>query len=214
MRAELVDACRLAAASCTRFPPNQRYLILSLSHTSLPAPWTVKVSGRARGQIASPLDGRFGVLDTEALDRAISFMVEKTDLRDVDFVVGIPEGGLIPAYAFARKAGIPMLFATRFQPAEGQFITFQEEHDGVTAGRHISGLAAGQRIVIVEDEISTGRTVVNCVRAIRDAGVTCSSVATIYVADRIETRELLDQNDVSLVAAALFSPDVLTDLYR
>jgi adenine/guanine phosphoribosyltransferase-like PRPP-binding protein len=164
--------------------------------------------------MASTVDGRFGVFDTEALDQAIDLLVSKTDLSNIDYVVGIPEGGLIPAYAFARKAQIPALFGTRFQPAAGNFISFQEEHDGVTSGRYICGLATGSRILIVEDEISTGRTTVNCVRAIREAGSICNTVATIYATDRIETHELLAQNDVSMVAAALFSESLLTELYR
>lgn len=183
-------------------------------YIQLQAPWAVKQAHRARAQVASNVDGRFGIFDVAAFDRAIDFLVENTALGKVDCVLGIPEGGLVPAYAFARRANVPVLFATRFRPATGQFVTFQEEHDGVTGGRHITGLTPGSRILIVEDEISTGRTAVNCVHALRDAGMTCDTVASIYAADRVETRELLALNGITLVAAALFGAELLSDLYR
>ena len=67
----------------------------------------VPVPGRARGQLGHPLDGRYGAMRPEALEREVENLRTMTPLSGVRYVLGIPEGGTAPALTFARQAGLP-----------------------------------------------------------------------------------------------------------
>jgi len=198
------------AASDAR-PPGQR----PVSPPQLPALATVPIVGRDRGQLASAVDGRYGALDPAALDAAIGWLTSQIDLSGVRYVVGIPEGGTIPAYAFARATGLKVILATIWQPDLPGVISFAEAHDPPpVTGKHIFGLAPGDRVVIVEDEVSSGRTVVNCIRALRSAGIQCNQVATIYAADDRSMRARLTAERINLSAASAFDAEIARRLYR
>jgi adenine/guanine phosphoribosyltransferase-like PRPP-binding protein len=181
----------------------------SQSHLELPTPSTVNVNGRARGQLTNPLDGRYGPMDSSALRAAIGRLVDCVDLAGVDYVIGIPEGGMIPAYAFGIAAGLPIVLASVWQPDLPGLISFYEDHDPPAVSRkHIYGLVPGNNVIIVEDEVTSGNTVVNCVRALRAAGIRCDQVATIYASDDPEMRSRLSKQAIQLHVACLFSKDI------
>jgi orotate phosphoribosyltransferase len=169
----------------------------------------VPIAGRARGQLASPVDGRYGPLDPEHLRPAISWLARQVDLADARYALGIPEGGCIPAYAFAVETGVRVVLATIWQPSVPGVVSFIEEHDGpAMGGKHILGLSTGDHVIIVEDEVTSGRTVVNCVRALRAAGIRCDQVAAIYAADDPAMRARLAAEAIRLTAVSLCQPDI------
>ena len=173
------------------------------------------IVGRARGQLASPVDGRYGPLDPDDLRPAIELLARKSALAGVQFAVGIPEGGCIPAYAFAVEARIQVVLASIWRPEAPGVVSFVEEHDlPSVATKHIYGLPAGARVIIVEDEVTSGRTVVNCVRALRAAGMQCEQVATIYAADDPAMRARVAAEGLELHVAMLCQPDTNEHLYR
>jgi adenine phosphoribosyltransferase len=162
----------------------------------------VPVAGRARGKLISPYDGRHGALDPTELRPLIADLVRSADLDGVDYALGIPEGGILPAYAFAVEASVRLVLGTVFQPALPGWIEFLEEHsDPGTRLKRVYGLRRGDRVILVEDEITTGRTVLNCVQALRAAGVTCDQVATVIVVDEPGTTARLAGAGIRLNAA-------------
>jgi orotate phosphoribosyltransferase len=66
----------------------------------------------------------------------------------------------------------------------------------------------------VEDEVSSGQTIINCVRALRAAKVRCDQVATIYVADNPALRARVAAEGIRLHAAAFCQADINAELYR
>jgi adenine/guanine phosphoribosyltransferase-like PRPP-binding protein len=195
-------------------PPSKRKKSAFESLIELPVPSTVPVSGRARAQLASPLDGRYGPMDSATLRLAVARLIECTDLAGVKYVIGIPEGGTIPAYAFGIAAGLPIVLASIYQPKLPGLISFSEAHDPPSASRkHIYGLAPGDHVIVVEDEVSSGNTIINCVRALRAAQVRCDQVATIYAANDAQLRSRLAAESIELCAACLFSKDICDRLY-
>lgn len=187
----------------------------SASPPPLPALAAVPIVGRERGQIASAVDGRYGAFDPAALDAAIAWLASRIDLSGVRYAVGIPEGGTIPAYAFAKATGLKVVLATIWQPDLPGVISFAEAHDPPpVTGKHIFGLSPGDRVVIIEDEVSSGRTVVNCVRAMRSAGIECDQVATIYAADDRSMRARLAAERIDLCSASGFDAKIARQLYR
>jgi orotate phosphoribosyltransferase len=173
------------------------------------------VVGRLRGQLASPVDGRYGPMNPDDLRLAIASLVREIDLGGIKYALGIPEGGCIPAYAFAVATGLQVVLASIWRPNVPAVVSFLEEHDLPSiAGKHVYGLCAGDHVIVVEDEVTSGRTIVNCVRALRAAGVRCDQVATVYAADDPAMRARVAATGIRLHAAALCQADLNAELYR
>ena len=71
----------------------------------------------------------------------------------------------------------------------------------------------GDHVIVVEDEVSSGTTIVNCVRALRAAGIRCDQVATIYAADDPAMRARVAAEGIRLHAALLCQADINEQLY-
>jgi orotate phosphoribosyltransferase len=154
-------------------------------------------------------------MDPAALRPAIASLAREVDLEGVQYALGIPEGGCIPAYAFAVATGLQVVLASIWQPNAPAVVSFVEEHDPPrVSGKHIHGLAAGDHVIIVEDEVTSGRTIINCVRALRAAGIRCDQVATIYAADDPAMRERVAAEGIRLHATSLCQSDTNECLYR
>jgi adenine/guanine phosphoribosyltransferase-like PRPP-binding protein len=172
------------------------------------------IVGRARGQLASPVDGRYGPMDPAELKPAIARLVGQADLDGIDYALGIPEGSYIPAYAFAAETGLRLVLASIWEANVPGLVTFTEDHNTQFAkAKHFHGLLPGDRVIIVEDEVSSGQTIINCVRALRAAGIHCDQVATVYAADNPVMRARLADEGIRLHAAALCQANVNEQLY-
>jgi adenine phosphoribosyltransferase len=176
----------------------------------LAAPRPVGIVGRTRGLLGNPLDGRFGPLHPSVLVEAIAGLVERFDLTGVDCVIGLPEGGVVPAYAFAAACNLPLVVGSLHRFDLPGVVSFTEQHSSSTSGVAISicGLVPGSRAIVVEDELTTGKTIVNCVRALRAAEVRCDQVATIYAVDDPALGARLAEEAIEFHAAFLFPTDV------
>jgi adenine phosphoribosyltransferase len=154
-------------------------------------------------------------MDPDDLRLAIARLVRGLDLEGIKFALGIPEGGYIPAYAFAVATGLRVVLASTWQPDVPGVVSFTEDHNPSSArGKHFHGLSPGDHVIVVEDEISSGRTVINCVRALRAAGIRCDQVATIYAADNPAMRARVAAEGIRLHVASLCQADIDEQLYR
>lgn len=103
----------------------------------------------------------------ERLCRALAERV-RAEIGEVDIVVSPAMGGVIPGYETARQLGVPALYVER---VEGSF-----------ALRRGFRLEPGQRVLMVEDIVTTGLSSRECISAIREAGG--NVVAAACVVDR------------------------------
>lgn len=103
----------------------------------------------------------------ERLCRALADRVRE-EVGAVDVVVSPAVGGIIPGYETARALGVPALYVER---VDGSF----QLRRGFT-------LAPGQRVLMVEDIVTTGLSSRECISAIRESGGTV--VAAACVVDR------------------------------
>jgi adenine phosphoribosyltransferase len=175
----------------------------------------VPIVGRERAQLGSPLDGRYGSMDPHDLQPVVAWLAGELDLEGVGYVLGIPEGGYIPAYALGVETGLRVVIATIWQPDLPGVVTFREEHNPPPfAGKHVYGLKPGDHVIVMEDEVTSGRTVINCIRALRAAGIRCDQVAAIYAADDPALRARFVAEGIRLHAASLSRPDIGEKLYR
>ncbi len=170
----------------------------------------VPIVGRERQMTTWSFDPRYGSGDAPPLEAMIRRLISLSDITTVDVVVGIPEGGTVPAFAFATAAAKRLVLATIWQADAPGVIRFQEEHDmPAVRTKYLHGLTAGTKVIIVEDEVTTGQTVLNCVRALRAAGVVVDTVATMFASPDPEVRRRLAAAGVAIHAASWADrPDV------
>jgi adenine phosphoribosyltransferase len=92
-----------------------------------------------------------------------------SDLDRVDFILGLDAGGIIPTIGLAAASGIPYKIAWKLDLPLPGAVTFSEPH-AVRRDVHAYHIQPRQRILIVDDEVTTGMTLVNLAAALRTAG--------------------------------------------
>lgn len=95
--------------------------------------------------------------------------------------------------------GVPLVAATSVV-AGNRYVIVRKDRKEYGTGNRIEGrFEAGEEVVVVEDVATTGKSALDAVQALREAGATVDRV--IVVVDREEgARELLSENAVELVA--------------
>ena len=140
-------------------------------------------AGGAKRHLMHPFNGRFHPIDHRALDGLIQGMVARIDVSAVDYVLGFPEGGSVPAYAFGRAVGLPVILASRLPLDLPGRVSFEQPHANLGTTHYVYGLEKGDRAMIVEDELTNGHTAVNAVRALRRAGIEITRIAALFAID-------------------------------
>ncbi|HJG31522.1 MAG TPA: amidophosphoribosyltransferase [Collinsella ihuae] len=93
---------------------------------------------------------------------------------DADMVIGVPDSGLPPAEGFARESGIPFgegLIKNRY--VARTFIAPTQELRAMGVRMKLNPLRdniAGKRLVVIDDSIVRGTTMVQLVKMLRQAG--------------------------------------------
>src|SRR5690606_35634622 len=104
----------------------------------------------------------------EKLCRALAEKLRAEGYGDVSKIVSPAVGGIIPGYETARHLGVPALYTER---VEGKF----ELRRGFE-------LAKGEKVLIVEDIVTTGLSIRECIEALRKLGA--DVVAAACLVDR------------------------------
>lgn len=134
-------------------------------------------------------------------------MAQRIDVTAVDYVLGFPEGGSIPAYAFARLVDRPVVLASRIPLDMPGTITFEQPQAGLGTTHHVYGLRAADRVLIFEDELTNGRTAVNAVLALRRAGIRIDQIATLFAIDHPTLWRRMDAQQLTLHVGILLPPE-------
>jgi orotate phosphoribosyltransferase len=93
---------------------------------------------------------------TERLCKALADKVMASGLGPFDVIVSPAVGGLIPGYETSRHLGLPAMYVER---EDGEFVLRR----GFTLSR-------GQRVLIVEDIVTTGLSSRECIEAVQALG--------------------------------------------
>ena len=86
----------------------------------------------------------------------------------VDVIAGVATAGIPQGVLVAQEMGLPFVYVRSTKKAHG--LTNQIEGE----------LREGQNVVVIEDLISTGKSSLNAVEAIRDAGGKVKGMAAIF----------------------------------
>jgi len=101
----------------------------------------------------------------EKLCRALAEKIRAEGYGDVSQIVSPAVGGIIPGYETARHLGVPAIYTER---VEGKF----ELRRGFELG-------PGEKVIIVEDIVSTGISIRECIEAIRKTGANVVAAACL-----------------------------------
>lgn len=101
----------------------------------------------------------------EKLCRALAEKIREAGYGDVSQIVSPAVGGIIPGYETARHLGVPAIFTERV--------------NGAFELRRGFELAPGEKVIIVEDIVSTGLSIRECIDAVRKTGANVVAAACL-----------------------------------
>ena len=139
---------------------------------------------------------------TKNLQKLVS---EKTGLDNFDSIVSVPTGGLIIGSALAIETVKPLIYV-RDKPKDY----------GTT--KSIEGkIFSGMKVVLVDDVITTGNSVINGIKQLKDAGLSISDVYVIINrlegannALKLEEVNLYQLTDVLEITTILFQEKLVS----
>lgn len=147
--------------------------------------------------IKSPIytDNRITLSYPETRDLIENGFVEtiKEQFPEVEVIAGTATAGIPHGAIIADKMGLPFSYI-RSKP---------KDHG---AGNQIEGrVVKGQKMVIIEDLISTGGSVLDAVKAAKEAGLEVLGVVAIFTYELPKATANFDQADVKLVTLSNYS---------
>jgi orotate phosphoribosyltransferase len=101
----------------------------------------------------------------EVLCRALAEKIRDRGYDDVSQIVSPAVGGIIPGYETARHLGVPAIYTERV--------------NGVFELRRGFEIARGEKVLVVEDIVSTGLSIRECIACLRDIGANVVAAACL-----------------------------------
>ena len=142
--------------------------------------------------IKSPIytDNRLILTAPEARERVeskLAFIIHK-EFPDVEVLMGTATAGIAHAAIAAHLMGLPMGYVRSGAKDHGR----QNRIEGK--------LEAGQKVVVVEDLISTGGSVITTVEALREAGAEVLGVVSIFTYGMQRGKDALEAANIKAVS--------------
>lgn len=147
--------------------------------------------------IKSPIycDNRLTLSYPTVRDEISTGLVEiiKEQFPDVEVIAGTATAGIPHAAWVSEKLNLPMCYVRSKAKAHGK-------------GKQIEGKAApGQKVVVVEDLISTGGSCITAVNALREAGCDVLGVAAIFTYELEKGKRMLEEHEIKAFALSDYS---------
>lgn len=124
---------------------------------------------------------------------AFAEKAEQIGLENFDVVAGVESSGIPHAAWLAELLGKPMVYVRKKQKDHGK--------QNLVEGK----IDKGQKAIIVEDLVSTGASLFNCVQGIREQGAVVEHCLAIFSYEFPEALQGAKQNNVSLHTLTNFS---------
>lgn len=101
----------------------------------------------------------------ERAERVLATVVEQLKGKEIDMVVGPAMGGIIVAYELGRQLGVPAIFT--------------EREDGKMTLRRGFEVKPGQKLLITEDVVTTGKSSMETIEVLKSYGAEVIGIACI-----------------------------------
>ena len=125
-----------------------------------------------------PISDGIPLIEPQLLEEITSHIQKITNM-DIDKILTIESMGIPIATALSLKIGIPFtIVRKREYKLENELILSQST--GYSKGKlYINGINKGDRILIVDDVLSTGGTIIPLVKALKQIGAIISDVVIV-----------------------------------
>ena len=130
---------------------------------------------RRKEKLVHPFDGRVLPLEPSFIKQQAGQLADQLLTDGVDYIVGFAEGGLIPGYAISEAVNIPFIGSYRVRLRLSHEIHFIEHHSE-RASHFIYGLKPGDSVILIEDEITTGRTLMNVIVQLKERNISIRDI--------------------------------------
>lgn len=154
-------------------------------------------------RVLHQLDGIQDAVTPESLMHAGSALWDAwrkhPEFQQHDLMLGLDAGGILPTVAMALAVGTPYRLAWKLDLDLPAKRVFHEPHARRTEV-FVYGDLAGQRILMVDDEITTGNTLANLAAALRSGGADIIGAAVLVEDLSGEGRHVLADQGVPLCA--------------
>ena len=125
-----------------------------------------------------PISDGVPFLEPELLEEITAHIIQIADM-DIDRILTIEAMGIPLATSLSMRTGIPFSIIRKRQYAlDGEIVISQKT--GYSKGElYVNSVKKGDRVLIVDDVISTGGTLLALMTALRDAGVEISDAIVV-----------------------------------
>ncbi len=136
--------------------------------------------------LINPLTEQIPATTAELLQAATGWLVEAGDFARADKIAGEEDKGAILVASTSLATGLPFGMA-RWYPTglQGQ-VSVDFEMEYASGKLFLNGVAENDRVIIVDDMVSTGGTMIALIQAVEHAGA--EIVDIVCVAEKIEYR--------------------------
>lgn len=104
-----------------------------------------------------------------------------------DLIAGVATGGIAPGVLIAQELGLPFAYIRSASKVHGM----QNKIEG-----HVE---SGQSVVVIEDLISTGKSSLDAVEALRKSGLNVKGMAAIFTYGFQHAEDAFKKSDVDLI---------------
>ncbi len=136
--------------------------------------------------------------DPDAFAAVIDRMADAVTDKQIDLVVGMESRGFIFAAPLAVKLGAGFVPVRKLGklPAETIEVEYALEYGTATLEIHRDAIAAGQRVLIVDDLLATGGTVRGTIELVQRLGGTIAGLSFMVELTALHGREHLGEFDI------------------
>jgi adenine phosphoribosyltransferase len=135
----------------------------------------------------------------EAFREVIDRMAEQVAGTPIDVVVGMESRGFIFSAPLAYKLGAGFVPVRKLGklPAETIEVEYELEYGTATLEIHADAIAKGQRVLIVDDLLATGGTVMGTIELVRRLGGEIAGLSFMVELSALHGREKLGEFEIN-----------------
>jgi orotate phosphoribosyltransferase len=144
--------------------------------------------------IKSPVycDNRLLISTVDSRDMIIKAFSEAVKAQNVDVVAGTATAGIPWAAWIAQELKLPLVYVRSSSKDHGR----QNAIEGA--------VKPGQKTVLIEDLISTGKSSIAAAKKLEEAGVEVKSIMSIFTYDFAQAREIFQSNNLNFSSLSNF----------
>ncbi len=130
--------------------------------------------------VVHPVTDGIPSIEPEVLEDVVKRIMEVAEFDNVDYIVTPEAMGIPIATLLSYKTKIPLnVIRKKEYRLEGELKVYQKT-GYAECKMYVNGLKKGDRVLIVDDIVSTGGTLLGIIKALKKAGIKIADVITVF----------------------------------